>query len=162
MRSIKQQGGFTYLLLLIALSTLALSLLKSRDEVQMRYQAQQEAELLFRGEQIRAAIQAYRGNGDGCFPVRFEQLLIDKRGRKPLYHLRQHYADPLTGSKNWGMILDPQGRWIGVRSLGKGTPRKKVGFRHDPKQFAKAKTYYDWKFQVESDPQAPLPADCGR
>ena len=49
MRSIKQQGGFTYLLLLIALSTLALSLLKSRDEVQMRYQAQQEAELYFAG-----------------------------------------------------------------------------------------------------------------
>lgn len=162
MKNTDRQGGFTYLLLLIALSTLALSLLKSRDEVQMRYQEQQEAELLFRGEQIRAAIASYRTNGNGCFPVRFEQLLIDNRGPKPRYHLRQHYADPLTGSKNWGMIYDPQGRWIGVYSMGKGTPRKKTGFRHDAQRFAEAKSYNDWKFQLESDLQAPLPGACGR
>jgi type II secretory pathway pseudopilin PulG len=161
MKCTDRQGGFTYLMLLIVLSILALSWLKSSDEIQMRHREQQEAELLFRGDQIRAAIAAYRATGSGCFPVRFEQLLTDRRGKKPRYHLRQHYSDPLTNSKNWGMIYDPQGRWIGVRSQGKGGPRKKAGFRHDAERFSQAKSYYDWRFEVESDAQAPLPRACG-
>ncbi|HEY3983140.1 type II secretion system protein [Cedecea sp.] len=162
MRLTERQGGFTYLLLLVALSALALSLLKSQDSVQMRYWEQQEAELLFRGEQYRAAIAAYRAVGNGCFPVRVEQLTLDKRGPTPRYHLRQAWVDPLTNDKTWGAIYDPQGRWIGVRSLGKGKPRRKVGFSHDIETFSKAKSYYDWTFKVEGDPQAPMPAACGR
>ncbi|CAI1109444.1 hypothetical protein [Serratia quinivorans] len=158
----ERQGGFTYLLLLIALSALALSLLKSQDGAQMRHREQQEAELLFRGEQYRAAITAYRAAGNGCFPVRMEQLLEDKRGPQPRYHLRQAWADPLTHSKTWGLIYDPQGRWIGVRSLGKGQPYRKAGFSHNADTFSKAKSYYDWTFKVENDPQAPMPRACGR
>lgn len=158
----ERQGGFTYLLLLIALSVLALSLLKSQEGAQMRHREQREAELLFRGEQYRAAIAAYRAAGNGCFPVRVEQLVTDKRGPTQRYHLRQAWADPLTNSKTWGAIYDPQGRWIGVRSLGKGEPRRKVGFSHDVEIFSKAKSYYDWTFKVESDPQAPMPPACGR
>lgn len=158
----ERQGGFTYLLLLVALAALSLSLLKSQEGAQMRHREQQEAELLFRGEQYRAAITAYREAGNGCFPVRVEQLLLDKRGPTPRYHLRQAWVDPLTHHKTWGIIYDPQGRWIGVRSQGKGEPRRKVGFRHDAEAFIKAKSYYDWTFKVESDPQAPMPAACGR
>lgn len=158
----ERQGGFTYLLLLITLSLMALSFLKSQDSEQMRYREQQEAELLFRGEQYRAAIASYRAAGNGCFPVRAEQLTLDKRGPKPRYHLRQVWTDPLTNSKTWGAIYDPQGRWIGVRSLGKGEPRRKVGFSHDVETFSKAKSYYDWTFKVESDPQAPMPSACGQ
>ncbi|WP_313654399.1 hypothetical protein [Pantoea sp.] len=157
-----QQGGFTYLLVLIALSALALSLLKSQDDVQMRHREQQEAELLFRGDQYRAAIAAYRAAGNGCFPVRTEQLLLDRRGPVPRYHLRQAWADPLTNNKTWGAIYDSQGRWIGVRSLGAGKPRRKVGFSHDAATFSQASRYYDWTFKVDSDPTAPLPAACGR
>nr|WP_159466088.1 type II secretion system GspH family protein [Scandinavium goeteborgense] len=158
----ERQGGFTYLLLLIALSALALGLLKSQDSLKMRHREQQEAELLFRGEQYRAAIATYQAMSNGCFPVRVEQLLIDKRGPTPLFHLRQNWADPLTNSKTWGMIFDPQGRWIGVRSLSKDAPRKKTGFSHDVEMFTKAKSYYDWTFKVESDPAAPMPGACGR
>lgn len=158
----KRQGGFTYLLLLVALSALALSLLKSQEDVQMRHTEQQEAELLFRGDQYRAAIAAYRAEGNGCFPVRAEQLLIDKRGPAPRYHLRQVWVDPLTNDKTWGAIYDAQGRWVGVRSLGSGKPRRKAGFRHDAETFSKASSYYDWAFKVDTDPRAPLPAACGR
>lgn len=158
----KQQGGFTYLLLLVALSVLALSLLKSQENVQMRHTEQQEAELLFRGEQYRKAIAAYRAVGNGCFPVRVEQLMLDRRGPVPRYHLRQAWDDPLTNKKTWGTIYDAQGRWIGVRSLGSGKPRRKAGFSHDAETFSKANSYYDWSFKVETDPTAPLPAACGR
>lgn len=162
MHPTEQQKGFTYLLLLIFLSVLALSLLKSQDSIQMWYRQQQEAELLFRGAQYRKAIASYHAAGNGCFPVRVEQLLIDKRGPVPLYHLRQAWIDPLTNKKKWGAIYDAQGRWIGVRSLGKGTPRRKVGFSQDRDIFSKAKSYYDWKFVVDSDPQAPMPSACTR
>jgi len=162
MMATERQGGFTYLLLLVAVSVLAFSLLKTQEVRQMRYREQQEAELLFRGEQYRAAITAYRAAANGCFPVRVEQLLIDKRGPTRRFHLRQAWPDPLTNSKTWGLIYDPQGRWIGVRSLGKGTPRRKTGFSHDVETFKKAKSYYDWTFKVESDPQAPMPGACGR
>jgi type II secretory pathway pseudopilin PulG len=158
----ERQGGFTYLLVLIALSALALGVLKSQDRMQMRHREQQEAELLFRGEQYRAAIAAYHAAGNGCFPVRVEQLLIDKRGPQQRFHLRQAWADPLTQRQTWGMMFDPQGRWIGVRSLGKGAPLKKTGFSHDVEMFTQAKSYYDWTFKVESDPQAPMPGACGR
>lgn len=162
---VQKQGGFTYLLLLVMLSALAFSMLKSRDGDNMRHREQLEAELLFRGEQIRLAIASYRSrkNGiTGCFPVTFEQLLRDTRGQKPVFHLRQHYHDPLTNHKTWGMIYDQQGRWIGVHSLGEGIPRKKTGFTNDADAFTKAKSYIEWKFQVDSDPLAPLPKMCDR
>lgn len=157
-----QQGGFSYLLLLIGLSVLALSLLKSNDDVATRHRQQQEAELLFRGEQIRAAITAYRTNGNGCYPTRFEQLLEDRRGSKPVHHLRQHYLDPLTQKSDWKMILDADGRWLGVTTQGEGIPLRKTGFVSVASDFAEAKTYEDWKFVVKSDLTAPLPAACDK
>ncbi|QLR43345.1 type II secretion system protein [Enterobacter sp. RHBSTW-00994] len=158
----EHQQGFTYLLLLIVLTVMSVFLLKSREGQEMSFRAQQESELLFRGEQIRSAIASYREKSgvSGCFPVSFEQLLIDKRGLTPSYHLRQFYPDPLTGKKTWGMIYDAKGRWIGVYSLGTGIPRRKSGFLSDSEKFKKATRYRDWAFQVEGDPLAPLPTVC--
>ena len=158
----QQQGGFSYLLLLIGLSVLALSLLKSTDEVATRHRQQQETELLFRGEQIRAAITAYRAVGNGCYATGFEQLLEDRRGPKPVHHLRQHYLDPLTQKSDWKMILDADGRWLGVTTQGEGIPLRKTGFVKDAAEFAEARTYEDWKFVVKSDLTAPLPAACDK
>jgi type II secretory pathway pseudopilin PulG len=158
----ERQGGFTYLLLLLVLTTFSLTMLKSADLEKMRWQEQLEDELLFRGEQYRAAIEAYHTAGSGCFPVNVEQLQVDKRGAVPRYHLRQVWGDPLTGQKAWGMIYDPQGRWTGVHSLGTGTPRRKTGFAKDGDKFAQAKSYADWAFKVKSNPQAPLPSACGK
>ena len=163
-KRLRCQGGFTYLMLLVALSALAVSLLKSSDTVRMHHREQLEKELLFRGEQIRAAIAAYRADNtgeNGCFPVRFEQLLDDPRGSRPRYHLRQLYADPLTQKQAWGMIYDEKGRWIGVHSMGKGKPLRKTGFRPGEEAFSDAKSYRDWRFVVEGDSLAPLPTACG-
>lgn len=158
------QGGFTYVLLLLALTVLALSLLKSHDGVKLNYRQQQEAELLFRGEQIREAIKQYRiaGGAKGCFPRGFEDLLSDFRGGKIRYHLRQWYIDPLTGQKQWGMKFDDQRRWIGVYSKGEGKPLRKEGFTYDAERFKKARHYREWIFAVETDPGAPLPEACNK
>lgn len=158
----QQQGGFSYLLLLIGLSVLALTLLKSTDDVTMRHRQEQEAELLFRGEQIRAAITTYRTSSGGCYPTRFEQLLEDRRGLNPVHHLRQHYLDPLTQKKEWNMIFDADGRWLGVTTQGEGIPLRKTGFAREATDFAEAETYQDWKFVVKSDLTAPFPAACDK
>lgn len=157
----QNQAGFTYLLLLIALSALAISMLKTLDGANMRHIEQQEAELLFRGEQIQAAIAAYHSKGSGCFPTSFEQLLTDNRGKVPFYPLRHAYNDPIT-HQPFAKILDVKGRWIGVHSLSTGKPRRKAGFTKDAEVFATAKQYSDWKFRVKDDPLAPLPAACER
>lgn len=156
------QGGFTYLLLLLALTAVALSLLKSQDTIKMRHRQQQEAELLFRGEQIREAMRLYRSDehGNGCFPTGFEALIRDTRGGKTRYHLRQWFTDPLTGQKEWGKIFDDEQRWIGVYSRGAGKPLRKEGFVKDGETFKDAKNYREWAFTLEKDPSAPLPGAC--
>lgn len=156
------QGGFTCLLLLFALTVLALSLLKSQGAVQLRHRQQQEDELLFRGEQIRQAIKQYRtaSYANGCYPGGFEDLLADTRGGKVHYHLRQWFSDPLTGQRQWGMKYDEQGRWVGVYSKGQGRPLRKEGFMQDSEKFRQASRYEEWLFAVETDPAAPLPRAC--
>lgn len=157
-----RQGGFTYIFVLLALTVLALGLLKSQELESLRYREQREDELLFRGEQIRQAIAAWQQSGNGCYPIDFNDLLQDKRGEKPLYHLRQHYPDPLTG-KEWGRVVDPQGRWIGVYSKGSGKPLRKTGFSGEQaEKFRQAKSYHEWEFAVKVNATAPLPAACNR
>ena len=171
MRSGNPPGGFSYFFLLVALTLLAISLLESQDLFATHFQQQQEAQLLFAGNQIREAMNAYRGsdnlpqhgNGltrDNCFPTRFDQLLIDKRGITPRYHLRQIYLDPFTQKNNWVKVMDSEGRWIGVHSSNKAVPLKKTGFSEQDKDFKQAVTYRDWVFKVEEDPSAPLPEKC--
>lgn len=160
------QGGFTYLFVLLALTMLALSLLKCQEHVSLFHRQQQEAELLFRGEQIRQAIQRYQkaSYANGCYPDNMEQLLADPRGSRVHYHLRQWYPDPLTGNAQWGMIYDQSGRWIGVHSLGHGRPLRKEGFgsQKNAEKFRKAKDYREWQFTVETATSAPLPNACKR
>ncbi|MHC9060950.1 hypothetical protein [Pantoea sp. y20] len=161
-KSFLRQGGFTYLMLLLALTAVALSLLKSQDAIKMQRRQQQETELLFRGEQIREAMRLYRidEHGNGCFPSGFEALIRDTRSGKTRYHLRQWFTDPLTGQKAWGMIFDDQHRWIGVYSKGLGKPLRKEGFVKDSEKFRDAKNYREWAFTLEKDPSAPLPSAC--
>ncbi|OON41337.1 hypothetical protein BTJ39_05075 [Izhakiella australiensis] len=161
-RSAAGQDGFTSLLLLLALTVLALSMLKSQDIIQLRHRQQQESELLFRGEQIRQAIKQYRSASyaNGCYPTGFNDLLKDNRGGKVHYHLRQWFSDPLTGERQWGMAYDDKGRWIGVYSKGQGRPLRKEGFIQDGDKFRQAKHYEEWIFVVEKDPAAPLPSAC--
>lgn len=158
------QGGFTYLFVLLTLMLLALMLMRSQEAIQIRHQQHQEEELLFRGEQIIQAISQYRSvsHANGCYPVSFEQLLTDRRGQKVHYHLRRWYVDPFTGSSQWGMVYDPQGRWLGVQSQGHGLPLRKEGFGYqvDANKFKQAKDYQEWVFAVAPDPTAPLPAAC--
>jgi len=171
MRSGNSQAGFSYLLLLIWLSIMAFMLLESQDLIASRFRQRQEAQLLFNGNQIREAINHYRGSDNinaeedgpkdgGCFPTDFAQLLTDNRGQKPVYHLRKVYLDPFMPKKAWIKVFDAEGRWIGVHSSDQRRPLKKMGFSEKDNEFSKAKTYQEWIFKVDEDPAAPLPDQC--
>ncbi len=154
------QGGFTYLWVLLMLTVLSLALLKDNSYRQAIRQQQQEEALFFRGVQIRNAIQQYQKAGNGCFPLGFDDLLRDPRGKKVVYHLRQWFADPFTGSRQWGMSYDKQGRWVGVFSQGKGRPLRHKAFPPALRDFKKAESYQKWIFKVDDAANAPLPSAC--
>ena len=133
------QSGFTYLMVLwwVAISSVALAAMGQQWVMESR--RQREAELAFRGEQIKQAIDAYYASApDGqpkVLPKRLEDLVEDKRQMKVKHHLRQLWVDPITG-KPWGVVK--AGEFIkGVYSTSRQKPIKAPG---------NAPSYQEWKF----------------
>lgn len=113
------QRGFTYLWLLLALAVGAAGLAALGERASMAVQRERETELMFRGQQIASAIATYRAATVGPvpqLPLELKELLDDRRGKRPLHHLRQLYADPFTGRPDWVLVTTDEGRITGVRS----------------------------------------------
>lgn len=118
-------GGFTYLMLLwwVALSGLMLAALAQSWMLDAR--RAREAELVWRGEQFRLAIEAYAsvpvGEGQSQLPRRLEDLLEDRRSGELQRHLKRIWPDPITGNTEWGLVRE--GDCItGVHSLSVARP----------------------------------------
>lgn len=114
MRPRSVQVGFTYLGLLffVAISAAALATLGQRWSLAV--QREKERELEFRGGEIARAIDAYvraglqlRPNQPPVLPSSIDELLEDRRGPRPLHHLRRAYADPFTGQADWVLLPAP-------------------------------------------------------
>jgi type II secretory pathway pseudopilin PulG len=109
-------------------------------------QREKEAELLFRGNQYRLAIESYYRK-DRTYPKSLAELLADNRYPTPVRHLRRLYADPMTGSAQWGLVRMPEGGGImGVHSTSEEAPIKTGSFELANKHFAEAKSYKEWQF----------------
>lgn len=111
--------GFTYLWLLFLLAVAGLALAASGQRWSGVMQRERERELIFRGQQIAAAIEAYHavpGVAPPQWPHSLGDLVEDRRGPHTLRHLRRVYADPFTGAPDWVPILAEDGRWRGVHS----------------------------------------------
>jgi type II secretory pathway pseudopilin PulG len=76
-----KQAGYGYLGLLAALAVLSIMMYRLGDDWRVRDQRAKEAQLLFAGAEIRAAIGRYfdRGPVQGCYPPDLEALLEDRR-----------------------------------------------------------------------------------
>lgn len=151
--------GFTYLALLwwVAISGVMLAALGS----QWRLDAtrEREAELVFRGEQIQAALAAYQANtpaGQPALPKELVQLLDDLRQVPAKRHLRRLWSDPITG-KDWGLLRTESG---GIRGVFSASGRKPLTAPEG------VTTYREWLFEVgalqltqpgASDADAPMP-----
>ena len=108
-------------------------------------QREKEAELLFRGNEYRQAIERYYKK-ERKYPKALAELVEDKRFPTPAHHLRRLYPDPLTGQADWELMNAPEGGIMGVHSKSEAAPIKSGGFTLADKTFADAPRYADWQF----------------
>ena len=115
----RRQAGFTYRGLLFAVALAGAALAQIGQHWSGLVQRERERELIFRGQQIAAAIASYRavaGVAAPAWPRGFGDLLDDRRTTVPQRHLRQVYSDPFTGQPDWVLMRDEAGGWQGVHS----------------------------------------------
>lgn len=130
-----------------------MSLGVASEHIELSQQRERETELIFVGQQYQNAIGSYyqqSPNGLKEYPTKLSDLIEDKRSLSARHHLRKQYADPMTGSQEWGLVRNSLGQITGVYSL---SPLKPITSREDL-PFAKPESesaaavmrYSDWKF----------------
>lgn len=158
-RSMRQQAaGFTYLGVLFAVALMGTLLALAGETWQTAVQREKERELLFIGAEFRDAIGLYYNRTPGNvkkFPPSFEDLLKDPRYLATQRYLRKIYSDPMTASKEWGVLKAADGGIAGVFSLSTKAPIKVASFREENAGFENAQTYGDWKFVFKPRAIAP-------
>jgi type II secretory pathway pseudopilin PulG len=145
--------GIGYFGLLALLAVLGAGLAQLGTAWSTQAQRQREAELRFRGEQIRDAIARYRAARNPAeWPPSLQALLDDRREGlpgAPRHHLRQLWVDPFTGRADW-VLLPPPGS-----AAGSGTGIGGVRSRADSPRLARGDTpprerdtprVSDWEF----------------
>ena len=114
-----RQRGFTFLWLIFALAVVATALAAIAQPVSLAVRRDREAELMFRGQEIANALARYWAatpGGAKQLPNSLEELLDDRRGSRPLHHLRRLYVDPFTGLPDWVLVTTEEGRISGIHS----------------------------------------------
>jgi type II secretory pathway pseudopilin PulG len=130
------------LLLVVLMGTLLAGL---GQRATLMAQRERERELLFRGEQIRAAIASYRAAAEPpAWPADLDDLLTDRRGKTVRHHLRRAYADPFTRQADWVPIPPPAPAtgWMGVHSRAMA----KRLLQHEGPQPDAGPLLSDWRF----------------
>jgi len=159
-----RQQGFTYLAVLFAVAIIGAILAATVVVWHTQVQRDKEQELLFIGHAYRDAIAAYYEKTPGTakqFPKKLEDLLEDKRQTQLTRYLRKLYLDPMTASKEWGVVTGPGAGIVGVYSRSNRAPIKTAKFEEVDKEFMGAASYMDWKFVYTAPPPVTPPA-CGR
>ena len=139
------QAGFTYIGLLVTVVIIGVMLTMVSRVWSVAEQRERETQLLFAGDQIRAAIGSYHASGRQ-YPLSLDDLLDDKRSPIPRRHLRRLYFDPMTGTTDWTLVLAPTGGIMGVASKSKLTPIKRTGFTPEDASFEASDCYCTWEF----------------
>lgn len=160
------QRGFTYLVLLFMVAIMGAVLAATATVWHTLAQRDKEQELLYAGHAFRRAIGLYYERTPGAvkqYPKQLEDLLEDKRQSALARYLRKIYIDPLTASKEWGLVPGPGGTIMGVYSRSEATPIKTGNFDKADEAFAGTGSYRDWRFvyvptqAVPAAAPAPVP-----
>lgn len=154
-----REGGFTYLTVLILVMVMGIALSGTGRYWSTTMKRERETELLFRGDRIRRAIEAYHRFGG--WPKDLEELVEDRRVPVVRRFLRKIYRDPMAEDGNWVLIQGQGGGIRGVHSAGDEAPLKTGNFPPGYEQFESAETYADWRFVAGQDtaPAEPAPAE---
>lgn len=162
-----RQRGAVMLAFLLALALAGLGAAAAFDVWSVTRQREREQQLLFVGHQFRAAIRDYYYAGPAgagrSLPPRLELLLDDDRFPVPVHHLRRLYADPITGSTDWGLLMAGD-RIMGVYSKSEAPPIKQKGFALVDSSFEDKSSYRDWVFAFvagrhTASTAVPMPAE---
>jgi type II secretory pathway pseudopilin PulG len=146
-RRARQGHAFLFTLLLVAL--LSVSLLLAGEMYATLARRERERALLQVGQEFRLALQRYQvgraGVAGGQYPAQLQDLVLDPRYPGTVRHLRRIYQDPITGSAEWGLVMQG-GRIVGLHSLSPLPPIKQDGFEPDDAAFKGAASYRAWVF----------------
>lgn len=150
MTLLRSDSGVTLVLVLVMMTIIGLSLGIAGMSWSSLTRRAKEADLLWKGGQIRKAIGSYyrSAHGQGApniFPSKLDYLLKDPRFLETRRHLRRLYSDPMTG-KDWVLIKDQGGRIKGVRSSADKEPFKLGNFSVDNQDFEGRTSYSEWEF----------------
>ncbi|HEX9078486.1 MAG TPA: type II secretion system protein [Desulfuromonadaceae bacterium] len=141
--------GFTYLIALMLVMVMGIMLGIIGQSWRIVMQREREAELLFRGSQIKDAITRWytpRPGQPAAMPLRdLNDLLRDPRSASTVRYLRRLYNDPITG-KEWSVISDPSRGISGVASTSQDKPLKVDGFPDGLQDLAGKAHYSEWQF----------------
>jgi type II secretory pathway pseudopilin PulG len=160
----QRRNGYTYLGLLLAIVLAGTALAAAGSLWSTEARRSREAELLFVGDQFRDAIGAYWEKvplgQSHVFPRSLGDLLDDKRWPTQRRHLRRLFVDPMTGTREWGLVEAPSGGIMGVYSRSEEVPLKRGLFPSAHAEFAQARTYRGWRFVYapQGAASAPKPA----
>lgn len=148
-----RQIGFAYILLLVAIAVIGVVASSSLSLGALLSRRDAEQGLLTIGAEFEAALRSYAGIATATInapnargPRTLEELLRDPRNPAIKRHLRQIYADPLTGQTGWGLVKDSSGLIVGIYSLAAGIPIKRSEFDMLHKHFEEAPSYKQWVF----------------
>jgi type II secretory pathway pseudopilin PulG len=147
------ESGFTYVGVLLLVAATGIALAATSTVWHFEVQREKERELLFIGNEFRAALDRYAlavlpGAGLQRFPQRLEQLLQDNRTPATHRHIRRIYRDPMTGGEEWGLVRTADGQIIGVHSLSDAPPIKQANFSARDQGLAGRSTYREWVFMA--------------
>jgi type II secretory pathway pseudopilin PulG len=115
------QKGFTYLLLLVAITMLAVALAAIGTLTSAIVRHSKRDELAWVGHQYVNAIGDYYQASPGSvsvYPRELSDLVEDRRYLTIRRHIRELYLDPLSGEFDWKQITAPDGGLMGVESIG--------------------------------------------
>lgn len=150
-----QERGFAYLSLLIFLVILGVVSAAAMHWGAVMYRRSAEAALLEVGQEFSNALNSYSlatPNGQKTAPISLQELLNDRRNPGLVqHHLRKIYADPLTGSSEWGLEYSEEDHRItGIHSRSGQKPIKQAGFPPHLKALSGKDAYSDWIFTAET------------
>ena len=141
----RSQRGFTMALALAMAVVMGLMLMKAAPAVSAEVQRENEAELIFRGEAIAAAIKIYAAK-----PGRYPKDLDEVMKLRPRV-LRQKYKDPMTPAGDWEFVTQVQ---PGASGNTEGLPIVGVRSRstRDSIRIYQNKTLHrDWLFSADQN-----------
>ncbi|MDX2493884.1 MAG: type II secretion system protein [Desulfuromusa sp.] len=158
---LNNQRGAVLLMVLVSVTLLGLLAGIAGSSWQTIVQRAKEADLLWKGDQIRQAIGSYynasqsKGTIPRVLPPTLDHLILDSRFLETKRHLRSLYPDPMTGI-DWVVIKGPSGRVMGVRSSSDKVPFKQDGFSEANRSFSGQQSYKNWQF-IYQPKQSTLP-----